>query len=90
MTGDMGRPGRHRDPRTEYALKPDRAETTFDRTFADTDRVLGQIAYLLGADPVIEILDELAYRHGFSPLSMMNPSRFPLPRGPARAEGEER
>jgi hypothetical protein len=32
MAGDMERPGRHRDPRLEYALKPDRAETTFDRT----------------------------------------------------------
>ena len=73
MTGDMERPGRHRDPRLEYALKPDRAETTFDRTVADADRVLGQIGHLLGADPVVEILDELAYRHGFSPLSMTKP-----------------
>jgi hypothetical protein len=80
MTGDMGRPGRHRDPRLEYALKPDRAETTFDRTVADADRVLGQIGHLLGADPVVEILDELAYRHGCLPPSMMKPLSFPLHR----------
>ena len=41
MTGDMGRPGRHRDPRLEYALKPDRAETTFDRTVADASARCG-------------------------------------------------
>jgi hypothetical protein len=80
MTGDMGRPGRHRDQRLEYALKPDRAETTFDRTVADADRVLGQIGHLLGADPVVEILDELAYRHGCPPPSMMKPLSFSLHR----------
>jgi hypothetical protein len=90
MTGDMGRPGRHRDPRLEYALKPDRAETTFDRTVADAERVLGQIAHLFGADPVVEILDELAYRHDFSPLSMIKrPLSFPIP-SRAGASGEGR
>jgi hypothetical protein len=48
-------------------------------SIADAERILEQIAYLLGADPVVEILDELAYRHGCPPPSMMKPFSFPLP-----------